>query len=136
MNKERREQLNELHGNLHALMERAQALIDNEPEGEDADNPEILLGRKEEANNIRDAVGELKSELDSVRGEEQDYYDNMHENFQNGEKGEKAQAAIDEMDNADTALDSAVSDLEDCSDLESAVSNIDEALSSIDNATA
>lgn len=47
----------------------------------------------------------IHDELESLRDEEQEYYDNMPESFQQGDKGDRAQAAID-------LLESALSELE------------------------
>jgi chromosome segregation ATPase len=46
------------------------------------------------------AVDELVGELESIRDDEQSYFDDMPENFQSGEKGERAQAAIDALEEA------------------------------------
>lgn len=51
---------------------------------------------------VADAVSNAFSEIDSIREELQSWYDNLHENFQNGEKGQ--------------ALQDAVSNLESCSE--------------------
>lgn len=45
--------------------------------------------------------------METLRDEEQEYYDGMHENFQNGEKGEAAQAAITSMEEAISGLETA-----------------------------
>lgn len=37
---------------------------------------------------------DLRDELETIRDEEQDYYDAMPESLQGGEKGEKAQEAV------------------------------------------
>ena len=51
----------------------------------------------------RSAIGQIES----LRDEEQDYFDNMPENFQNGEKGDTAQSAISAMDSAIADIDQA-----------------------------
>lgn len=53
----------------------------------------------------RKRIEEAKGILESVRDEEQEAYDNMPENFQNGERGEKSQAAIDALENAISELE-------------------------------
>lgn len=40
----------------------------------------------------------VKSEIEVIRDEEQEYYDNMPESFQNGEKGQASQSAIDALE--------------------------------------
>lgn len=55
---------------------------------------------------VKETLSGLASDIETIREEEQEYFDNMPESFQMGEKGQAAEAAID-------ALDSAHSDLED-----------------------
>lgn len=43
---------------------------------------------------------DLRSELESLRDEEQDYYDNMPESLRDGEKANSALSAIESMENA------------------------------------
>lgn len=64
--------------------------------------------RRKALREIADKINALKADLEYLRDEEQDAYDNMPENRQGGEKGEKAQSAIDSIDNAINELDSAV----------------------------
>ena len=55
-----------------------------------------------------DLLSGYQSDLESVRDDEQDYYDNMPESFQNGEKGETAQAAISALEEAIEAIETFV----------------------------
>jgi len=57
---------------------------------------------------IIDKVEELKSELETLMDEEQEYFDNMPESFQYGEKGEKSETAIGEMESAVSSFDDIV----------------------------
>lgn len=50
---------------------------------------------------LRDNIVE---QIETIRDEEQDYYDNMPESLQGGEKGDVASAAIDALDNAVNGL--------------------------------
>jgi hypothetical protein len=50
----------------------------------------------------------IKSDLESLRDEEQEYYDNMPEGLQCGEKGETALEAISDLDGAVASLDEAI----------------------------
>lgn len=66
--------------------------------------------------------GDVSSEIETLTGEEQDYYDNMPESFQDSERGEKAmqaaeqlEAARDEVDQALESLRSALQALEEAS---------------------
>lgn len=55
------------------------------------------------------------SELESVRDEEQDYFDNMPESLQGGEKGGNAEHAISQMEEAldlMQAIEDAMAELE------------------------
>lgn len=47
---------------------------------------------------------DLINDIESVRDEEQEYFDNMPESFQQGEKGEVAEAAVASLDQAMEAL--------------------------------
>lgn len=42
----------------------------------------------------------IKSDIEMVRNDEQDAYDNLPEAFQNGERGERMQEVIEELDTA------------------------------------
>lgn len=54
-------------------------------------------------------IGEVKEILESVKDEEQEAYDNLPENFQNGERGEEMQNYIDMIDEAYGYLEDAES---------------------------
>jgi prefoldin subunit 5 len=64
-------------------------------------------GRRERIEKLRDQITTLKGELEEVRDEEQNYYDNMPEPIQNGSKGEAAQGSIDVLEDAINSLDEA-----------------------------
>lgn len=68
---------------------------------------------------MRPLIDDITRQIEDLRDEEQDYYDNMPESFQMGEKGERAQCSID-------ALEAAVSDIEEI-DLENLIANLGEA---------
>lgn len=55
---------------------------------------------------------DIKEDIDFIKDEEQEYYDNMPENFQMGEKGDKAQEAIDNLDYAYSSIEEVVEYLE------------------------
>lgn len=54
----------------------------------------------------------IQQNIVSLRDEEQDKYDNMPEAFQSGEKGDKLETAISEMDEAVDSIASAIENLE------------------------
>ena len=45
--------------------------------------------RRQQPNELAEKIRALKDEVETLRDEEQDYYDNMPESFQNGEKGDR-----------------------------------------------
>lgn len=55
---------------------------------------------------------DLKSQLESILNDEQEYFDMMPESFQNAEKGEKAQSAIENIETADSDLQYVIDALE------------------------
>lgn len=80
-----------------------------------------LSGIADRVRAIADLVSDIVGDLEALRDEEQDYFDNMPESLQGSEKGEIAEAAI-------TAMEDALSTLEDF-DVESIGDSIDEAAS-------
>jgi multidrug resistance efflux pump len=78
-----------------------------------------LASIREEIDRAQAIIDEAMSRLETVKDEEQDYYDNMPESFQNGEKGERVQQAVDALDNAYSELDTI--------DFDGIMSSIDEA---------
>lgn len=50
-------------------------------------------------------LDDIKSELENLRDEEQEYYDNMPGSLQNGEKGEAAQSCVEKMESVIEAID-------------------------------
>jgi exonuclease VII small subunit len=69
---------------------------------------------------------EIKDDLETIRDEEQDSFDNLPEGLQAGEKGQDMEAAISSIEDAMNTLDN----LPDAIDLD----EIDAAFSSIDDA--
>ena len=58
-----------------------------------------------EIETLVDQFDSIKTQLEDIRDEEQDYFDNMPESFQQGDKGQAAEEAISNLDNAIDALD-------------------------------
>ena len=69
--------------------------------------------RRQSITNVVTGLHEFAGLLESLKDEEQEYYDNMPEGFQNGDKGEQAQAAIDALDQACDNLQNTIDSLED-----------------------
>jgi F0F1-type ATP synthase membrane subunit b/b' len=57
---------------------------------------------------IEDKIGELKSELETIRDEEQEYIDNMPESLQSSEKHEAGEVAVENMENIIDSLSEAI----------------------------
>jgi flagellar biosynthesis chaperone FliJ len=69
-------------------------------------------------------ASEAHEELETLKDEEEEYKDNMHENLHGGEKYQDAEAAISEMEEALSAL-SELADADEPVDFDSIVSSID-----------
>lgn len=54
---------------------------------------------------IENDLEEAKSNIETARDDEQEYYDNMPEGLQGSEKGERAQSAIDALEEILSKLD-------------------------------
>lgn len=52
-----------------------------------------------------------KSEIEEIRTEEEEYYNNMPEAFQDGDKGDRAQTVIEYLDEAMTAAGDVIENL-------------------------
>lgn len=109
MNQARRKSLNDLHKRITEFQSR-------------------WAEYSAQLENFASEASDLHGELEALKDEEQEYFDNMPEGFQTGEKGQTAESAISELD---TALE-ALSGFE---GLELSV-DLDEALEAIDNAQA
>lgn len=60
----------------------------------------IITTLQDEMETLASKAQNAVDELESIKEEEQEYYDNMPENMQNGDKGSTAQSAIDSLDSA------------------------------------
>lgn len=58
--------------------------------------------RRKALEELSSRLGEIVGELESLRDEEQEYFDNMPESLQGGDRGSDAEQAIGSME---TALD-------------------------------
>lgn len=68
---------------------------------------------------IRELVGqveEVKSRIEEIKGDEEEYFNNMPVALQDGEKGDKAQTVIDYLESALTATDEVVENLTDAAE--------------------
>lgn len=52
-----------------------------------------------------DTIDDLKSDIESIRDDEQGYYDNMPEGLQMSDRGQTAESAISELDDVVSMFD-------------------------------
>ena len=64
--------------------------------------------RRKALDDIANKIYVLSWELDELRREEQEYFDNMPENLQCSERGERAEEAISSLEDAVDSLNSAL----------------------------
>lgn len=72
--------------------------------------------RRKSLKSIAEGISALQAELEAVRDEEQEAFDNMPQSLQDGEKGSSMQDGI-------SNLDDAISSLESCTDSLSEMAN-------------
>lgn len=63
--------------------------------------------RRKQLDVISQILANAREQIEALRDEEQDYYDNMPEGIQSGEKGEAAEAAVSAMDDAISSIEEA-----------------------------
>lgn len=68
--------------------------------------------RRADIQAIVEELNDLRSRIEGIESDEQDYLDNMPEAIQYGEKGDAASSAIDALQNAASSLDDVVSYLD------------------------
>lgn len=64
-----------------------------------------IVTRADRLNNALEMVGDAKVEVQELRDELQEWYDNLPDNFQSGEKGEQLIRAISELEELAGELD-------------------------------
>lgn len=67
--------------------------------------------RRKALRELIDRIEGAKMEIEEIKTEEEEYYNNMPEAFQDGEKGDRAQTVIEYLDEAMTAADNVVENL-------------------------
>lgn len=82
---------------------------------------------------IKGEIDDAKSQLDDLKDEEQDYYDNMPSGLQSGDKGDSATSAIDEMESGLNDLGDAV-DACDTQNADEVINSLEEARDHINDA--
>jgi exonuclease VII small subunit len=68
--------------------------------------------RRKLLQSIINKLNDCSSELESVKDEEQDAFDNFPEGLQVSERGEAMENAISEMENAISSIEDAISSIE------------------------
>jgi len=68
--------------------------------------------RRKQIQKMYDDLTGCKDLFEALQSEEQEYYDNMPENIQQGPKGEYAQEILDMMDDVMSSFDDLISYLE------------------------
>lgn len=69
--------------------------------------------RRKWLSDVINKIEEQKSELESIRDEEQDCFDNLPEGIQYSERGDTMQEYIDNIDEAISEIDDILSNLSD-----------------------
>ena len=64
--------------------------------------------RRQNITGISNNLRELQSRIDTLKDEEQDYYDNIPENLQESERAETASNAIDNLQSAFDGLEEVI----------------------------
>ena len=64
--------------------------------------------RRKTINQIMEELERLKGDIDCLRDEEQDCYDNLPESLQYSETGERMEEAIDNLESAFGSLEEAI----------------------------
>ena len=71
---------------------------------------------RERLDALKAQADDLESEIETIRDEEQEYFDNMPESLQGGDKGQAAEEAVSHLDTALDAIQEVVSQAEAASD--------------------
>lgn len=68
--------------------------------------------RRKKLNTILEQLVEIHAALEEVRDEEQEYFDNIPENFQSSERYDKAENAVAALDDALSMFDDIADNIE------------------------
>lgn len=68
--------------------------------------------RRQQLEKLIGELDDIKNQVEALRDEEQDYYDNMPESLQGGEKGDIATEAISQLDEAISNIEYAIDNIE------------------------
>lgn len=73
--------------------------------------PAMNNTRRKSLRELIEKMEGLKLEIEEIRTEEEEYYNNMPEAFQDGDKGDRAQTVIEYLDEAMTAAGDVIENL-------------------------
>lgn len=68
--------------------------------------------RRQQLRKWLEDMEEIKSELETICSDEQDYFDNMPENLQGSQRGMDAEGVIEQMEEAVSSIEDAISIIE------------------------
>lgn len=68
--------------------------------------------RRKQLAEATDLLSSVRALIEEARDDEQEYLDNMPEQFQSGDRGQQAEAAVGALDEAVSALEEAEASLE------------------------
>ena len=68
--------------------------------------------RRKELASLIDKLEDVKSKIETIKGEEEMAYDNMPESLQDGDKGQRMQDAIDALDYAIDGFDDIIENIQ------------------------
>ncbi len=103
MNNQRRKQINSLIDDLDRIKREIDELAADEQTG---DVEKESLADKEE--NWSSRLDDIRTEIESIKDDEQEYFDNMPEGLQSGERGTQAEDTVNALDFAEDHLDELV----------------------------
>lgn len=61
--------------------------------------------RRKAINLVMNSIMDFRADIETIRDEEQEYFDNMPDNIQMSEKGEKAEEVVSNLDEAMNCFD-------------------------------
>lgn len=67
--------------------------------------------RREAITKLADQLDAIRGEIEALRDEEQEYFNNMPESLQGGDKGQAAEQAVASLDDAINEIESALDSL-------------------------
>lgn len=72
--------------------------------------------RRGQIETVKSELEALSERIESIRDDEQDYFDNIPENLQDSERANMSEAAIDALDSAIDSISEAISSLEEAAE--------------------